>query len=239
MRFDGRNPEELRHVRITTNYLNKVSSSVLVEFGDTKVLCAASFETKQPPFLLNTDEGWVTAEYSMLPCSSDKRISRERSKVGGRTQEIQRLIGRSLRAIVDRKKLNKTTITVDCDVLQADGGTRTASITGAYVSLSLLFREMIQKGLLTENPLVDSVSAISAGIIKGEVLVDLNYPEDSSAEVDMNFVMTGSGKIIEVQGTAEEKPFTKKELDLLYDVAEKSCKSLKELQDIALNFEVK
>ena len=151
MRFDGRNNDETRNIKITTGFLNKVPSSVLVEFGDTKVLCSASYESKQPPFLLNTDDGWITAEYAMLPCSSDKRIQRERSKIGGRTQEIQRLIGRSLRAITDNRKLNKHTITIDCDVLQADGGTRTASITGAYISLSILFNEMLGKALLTEK----------------------------------------------------------------------------------------
>lgn len=239
MRFDCRNNDELRHIKITTNFLNKVSSSVLVEFGDTKVLCCSTFEIKQPPFLANTEKGWVTAEYNMLPCSSNSRIQRERSKVGGRTQEIQRLIGRSLRSIVDTEKLNKTTITVDCDVLQADGGTRTASITGAYVSLSILFREMLEKNILTENPLLDSVSAISTGIVNEECVTDLNYKEDSSAEVDMNFVITGSGKIVEVQGTAEEKPFTKKQLDMLYELAEKACNQLKNIQEVALNFEVK
>ncbi|MFN8673992.1 MAG: ribonuclease PH [Candidatus Sericytochromatia bacterium] len=239
MRFDGRNNNELRNIKITTNFLNKTNSSVLIEFGNTKVLCVSSFEAKQPQFLLNTDEGWVTAEYSMLPCSSDQRIPRERSKVGGRTQEIQRLIGRALRAVVDTKKLNKHTITVDCDVLQADGGTRTASITGAYVSLSILFKDMINKGILLENPFIDSVSAVSTGIVKGENVTDLNYVEDSSAEVDMNFVITGSGKIVEVQGTAEEKPFTKKQLDDMYELAEQSCNQLKKLQEIALDFDVK
>ncbi|MEK7432921.1 MAG: ribonuclease PH [Cyanobacteriota bacterium] len=239
MRFDGRNNDETRNIKITTGFLNKVPSSVLVEFGDTKVLCSASYESKQPPFLINTDDGWITAEYAMLPCSSDKRIQRERGKVGGRTQEIQRLIGRSLRAITDTKKLNKHTITVDCDVLQADGGTRTASITGAYVSACILFKEMIRKELISENPFNDSVSGISTGISDGESIVDLNYHEDSNAEVDMNFVITGSGKIVEVQGTAEEKPFTKKQLDVMYDLAEKACKELKNIQDISLNFEVK
>jgi ribonuclease PH len=234
MRIDERKHDQLRPIKITTGYLNKVPTSVLVEFGDTKVLCASSFETKQPPFLFNTLKGWVTAEYSMLPLSANQRINRERSKVGGRTQEIQRLIGRSLRAITDLEKLNKCSITVDCDVLQADGGTRTASITGAYVSLCLLIRQMIDQGLLTESPLKDSVAAISTGIIAGNVYTDLNYIEDSGAEVDMNFVITGSGGIVEVQGTAEDKPFTKAQLDEMYSFAARACEELKELQQQAI-----
>ncbi|MEM3058378.1 MAG: ribonuclease PH, partial [Candidatus Nitrosocaldaceae archaeon] len=217
MRIDGRNFSDIREVKITKNYLSKVPTSVLVEFGDTKVLCTSSFETKQPPFLLNTDSGWVTAEYSMLPMSTETRIQRERSKIGGRTQEIQRLIGRALRAIVDLNKLNKCSITVDCDVLQADGGTRTASITGAYVSLYILLKQMLEKGILNELPVKDSVSAISVGIVENNICVDLNYNEDSNAEVDMNFVITGNGGIVEVQGTAEKEPFTKEMLDIMYN----------------------
>ncbi|RYX99053.1 ribonuclease PH [bacterium] len=231
MRPDNREFDQTREIKITKNFLNKIATSVLIEFGDTKVLCTSSYQVKQPPFLLGTDRGWVTAEYAMLPMSTEERISRERSKVGGRTQEIQRLIGRSLRAITKLDKLNKMSFTVDCDVLQADGGTRTASITGAYVSLKILFDNLISQGLLTENPFKDSVSAISIGIVEGEICTDLNYIEDSKAEVDMNFVITGSGGIVEVQGTAETKPFTKAQLDKMYDLAEKSCNLLKQKQE--------
>ncbi|MBC7473875.1 MAG: ribonuclease PH [Candidatus Sericytochromatia bacterium] len=234
MRFEDRKNNQLRPVKITKNFLNKVSTSVLIEFGNTKVLCGASFESKQPPFLINTSKGWVTAEYSMLPLSTDQRVGRERGKVGGRTQEIQRLIGRSLRAITDLEKLNKYSITVDCDVLQADGGTRTASITGAYISLSILFNEMLEKGLLTENPLRDSVAAISVGIIDGHAYLDLDYSEDSKAEVDMNFVLTGDGGIIEVQGTAETKPFNKEMLDQMYNLAFEACNQLKDIQKYSI-----
>lgn len=235
MRTDGRKNDLSRPVKITTGFLNKVPTSVLVEFGDTKVLCTASYETRQPPFLLNTPKGWVTAEYSMLPLSAQQRISRERSKVGGRTQEIQRLIGRSMRAVVDLEKLNKLSITVDCDVLQADGGTRTASITGGYVSLCLLINQLLEKGLLAEMPVIDSVAAISAGIVNGEAVVDLDYPEDSTAEVDMNFVITGNGGLVEVQGTAEHKPFSKADMDKMFDLAFQACERLKAIQQEALN----
>lgn len=231
MRPDKREFDQTREIKITKNFLNKIATSVLIEFGDTKVLCTSSYQVKQPPFLLGTDRGWVTAEYAMLPMSTEERISRERSKVGGRTQEIQRLIGRSLRAVTKLDKLNKMSFTVDCDVLQADGGTRTASITGAYVSLKILFDNLISQGLLTENPFKDSVSAISIGIVEGEICTDLNYIEDSKAEVDMNFVITGSGGIVEVQGTAETEPFTKAHLDKMYDLAEKSCNLLKQKQE--------
>ena len=236
MRSDGREYNQLREIKITKNYLSKIPTSVLVEFGDTKVLCVASFETKQPPFLLNTEKGWVTAEYSMLPISGSatQRIQRERSKVSGRTQEIQRLIGRSMRAIVDLEKLNKHSITIDCDVLQADGGTRTASITGAYISLCLLLKEMKDNNRITENPIVDSISAISVGIIGDKVCADLNYVEDSSAIVDMNFVITGNGGIVEVQGTAEGGTFSKAQLDQMYDSAFQACTQLKSIQSKTL-----
>lgn len=234
MRIDNRKFEDIREVKITKNYLNKVATSVLVEFGDTKVLCTSSFETKQPPFLLNTESGWVTAEYSMLPMSTGSRINRERSKVGGRTQEIQRLIGRALRVIVDLNKLNKCSITVDCDVLQADGGTRTASITGAYVSLYILLEKMLKDGIIKEFPIKDSVSAISVGIVEGNICADLNYYEDSKAEVDMNFVITGNGGIVEVQGTAEREPFSKETLDLMYEKAFNACRKLSIIQKEAL-----
>jgi len=230
MRVDNRNFEDIRDVKITKNYLNKIPTSVLVEFGDTKVLCTSSFENKQPPFLLNTESGWITAEYSMLPMSTEVRIQRERNKISGRTQEIQRLIGRALRTVVDLNKLNKCSIIVDCDVLQADGGTRTASITGAYVSLHILLEKMLKDGVIQELPIKDSVSAISVGIVEGNICVDLNYYEDSNAEVDMNFVITGNGSIVEVQGTAEKEPFSKKILDLMYEKALISCKKLSLIQ---------
>ncbi len=235
MRLDGRENNQIRPIKITKNFLNKVPTSVLIEFGDTKVLCASSFEIKQPPFLLGSEKGWVTAEYSMLPQSTQQRVGRERSKVGGRTQEIQRLIGRSLRAVTNLEKLNKLSVTVDCDVLQADGGTRTASITGAYVSLSILFREMLDKGLISEIPFRDSVSAISTGIINDNIYADLNYEEDYKAQVDMNFVITGSGELVEVQGTAEEKPFSKALLDEMYNLASQACESLKNFQKETLS----
>ena len=234
MRQDNRNFNQTREVKITKNFLNKVDTSVLIEFGNTKVLCTSSYELKQPPFLLNTIKGWVTAEYAMLPMSTDQRVARERGKVGGRTQEIQRLIGRSLRAVVNMEKLNKMSFTVDCDVLQADGGTRTASITGAYISLKILFNDLIAKGILNENPFKDSVAAISVGIVAGNICTDLDYSEDSKADVDMNFVITGSGGIVEVQGTAEAEPFSKSQLDQMYDLAEQSCNQLKEIQSNAL-----
>ncbi len=235
MRIDNRELDQTREIKITKNFLNKVPTSVLIEFGDTKVLCTSSYEKKQPPFLINTEKGWITAEYSMLPMSTEQRVSRERGKVGGRTQEIQRLIGRCLRAVIDFEKLNKMSFTIDCDVLQADGGTRTASITGAYVSLSILFNQLIAEKVLTVNPFKDSISAISVGIVKGNICTDLNYIEDSKADVDMNFVITGSGGIVEVQGTAEAKPFTKSQLDQMYDLAQKSCNKLKDIQLKTLN----
>lgn len=235
MRLDNRDFNQSRNIKITKNFLNKVATSVLIEFGDTKVLCTSSYDIKQPQFLLGTEKGWVTAEYSMLPMSTEQRVSRERGKVGGRTQEIQRLIGRSLRAVTNLEKLNKLSFTVDCDVLQADGGTRTASITGAYVSLSLLFKNLIEKGILLENPFKDSVSAISVGIVNGNICTDLNYQEDSKAEVDMNFVITGSGGIVEVQGTAEAEPFTKEQMDTMYNLANLTCNELKLKQIASLN----
>lgn len=236
MRLDNRDFNQPRNIKITKNFLNKVETSVLIEFGDTKVLCTSSYDIKQPPFLLGTEKGWVTAEYSMLPMSTEQRVSRERGKVGGRTQEIQRLIGRSLRAVTNLEKLNKLSFTVDCDVLQADGGTRTASITGAYVSLSLLFKNLIEKGILSENPFKDSVSAISVGIVNGNICTDLNYQEDSKADVDMNFVITGSGGIVEVQGTAEAEPFTKEQMDTMYNLANLTCNELKLKQIASLNY---
>ena len=221
MRVDGRKPKELRPLRITPSYLKTADGSVLIEGGDTKVICTAKLEERVPPFLRNSGKGWITAEYGMLPGSSAARISREaaRGKIGGRTHEIQRLIGRSLRAITDLKSLGERTIWIDCDVIQADGGTRTASITGAYVALMEATRKLLKQGILTTDPIRDAVAAVSIGIVEGEILLDLAYEEDSRADVDMNFVMTGSGKFIEVQGTAENAPFTKKQLERMSEIA--------------------
>jgi ribonuclease PH len=201
--------------------LKNTAGSVLVEFGNTKVICAASLDNKPAPFLKNTGKGWLTAEYSMLPMSTQTRTAREssRGKVGGRTHEIQRLIGRSLRAVTDLTAFGERTIYLDCDVIQADGGTRTASITGAFVALVDLFKRLRQEGVVKEIPVSDYLSAISVGIVDNQILLDLEYEEDSRAEVDMNFVMTGSGLFIEVQGTAERVPFNKEQLDQMTQLA--------------------
>ena len=216
-RNSNRQWDELRPVNITNNYLRGVAGSVLVEFGNTKVICAASLDDKTAPFLKNTGKGWLTAEYSMLPMSTQTRSAREaaRGRLGGRTHEIQRLIGRSLRTVTDLKAFGERTIYIDCDVIQADGGTRTASITGAFVALVDLFKKMKQDGLVKVMPVSDFVSAISVGLIDGQALLDLEYEEDSRADVDMNFVMTGAGLFIEVQGTAEHDPFSKDQLDAM------------------------
>lgn len=225
-RSDGRKPEALRPLKITRNYIKHAEGSVLIEMGDTKVICSASVEERVPPFLRNTGKGWVTAEYSMLPRSTNTRTPRETGRGSGRTFEIQRLIGRSLRSVTDLKGFGEKTIWVDCDVIQADGGTRTASITGAYVALVDAFRKMVEKGMIKKIPVQDSVAAVSVGKVDGRVLLDLNYAEDSRAEVDMNVVMTGSGEFIEVQGTAENAVFSKKEMGALIRVAEKGIKKL-------------
>ena len=220
-RNSDRKYDELRAVRITNHYLRNVAGSVLVEFGNTKVICCASLEDRTAPFLKNTGKGWLTAEYSMLPMATQTRFAREatRGKLGGRTHEIQRLIGRSLRAVTDLTAFGEKTIYVDCDVIQADGGTRTASITGAFVALVDLFKGMRLDGLIKEIPITDFVSAVSVGIVQNQVMLDLEYQEDSQAEVDMNFVMTGSGLFIEVQGTAEHIPFTREQLDTMTALA--------------------
>jgi ribonuclease PH len=200
--------------------------------GDTRVICTAKLEDKVPPFLRNSGKGWITAEYAMLPSSSQIRIAREaaRGKIGGRTHEIQRLIGRSLRAIADLEKLGEKTIWIDCDVIQADGGTRTASITGAYVALVEAARRLVKRGVVQGELINDSVAAVSVGIVDGKTLLDLTYEEDSRAEVDMNFVMTGSGKFVEVQGTAESAPFTKKGLDRMAEIAHQGIRELLKAQ---------
>ena len=215
-------------VSITTGFIGQAEGSVLIEVGRTRVICTASVEEGVPPFLKNSGRGWVTAEYGMLPGCSTSRIAREssRGKVGGRTHEIQRLIGRSLRTVTDMRALGERTIWIDCDVIEADGGTRTASITGGYVALALALRSLRERGLLTANPLTDSVAAVSVGIVAGQLLVDLCYAEDSTAEVDMNLVMTGSGKFIEVQGTAETEPFSADQLGRLVSLASEAIATL-------------
>ncbi len=238
-RIDGRGPGDLRPVKIRRNYLKFAEGSVLIDMGDTRVICSATLEDRVPPFLQGSDSGWLTAEYSMLPRSSQSRIVRESSKgkLGGRTHEIQRLIGRSLRAIMDLTKLGPRTILIDCDVIQADGGTRTAAITGAYVALSDSISALMRAGVINENPLTDSIAAVSVGVVDGAPLLDLNYEEDSTADVDMNVVMTGSGKFIELQGTAEAAPFSRDELGGLIDLSVKGIEVLSELQKKALSAE--
>jgi ribonuclease PH len=232
MRTDDRKPRQLRPLTITPGYLKTADGSVLIEVGDTKVICTAKLEERVPQFLRNSGKGWITAEYGMLPGSSQVRIGREasRGKVGGRTHEIQRLVGRSLRAIADLKRLGEKTIWVDCDVIQADGGTRTASITGAYVALREAVAAWLTKGILVADPIKDSVAAVSVGIIDGKVLLDLSYEEDSRADVDMNFVMTGSGKFVEVQGTAESAPFTGKQMERMTEIAQEGIRELLKAQ---------
>jgi ribonuclease PH len=213
---------------MTPSYLKTADGSVLIEVGDTKVICTAKLEERVPQFLRNSGKGWITAEYGMLPGSSLVRIGREasRGKIGGRTHEIQRLIGRSLRAIAALKSLGERTIWIDCDVIQADGGTRTASITGAYVALVESVRRWLDRGIINEDPIKDSVAAVSVGIIGGKVILDLSYEEDSRADVDMNFVMTGSGKFVEVQGTAESAPFTRKQMERMTEMAQEGIREL-------------
>ena len=236
MRAHGRKGGQLRPVRISPNFIRHAAGSVLIEVGNTRVICTATVEDQVPPFLRDSGRGWVTAEYGMLPGSSTTRIAREsaRGRVGGRTHEIQRLIGRSLRAVTNLDRLGQRTIWLDCDVIEADGGTRTASITGAYVALALAIRSLRAAGKIAEDPLTGSVAAVSAGIVSGKPLLDLCYEEDSGAEVDMNFVMTGKGRFIEVQGTAESKPFTKSQLDRLADMAWAGVQQLTALQQQAL-----
>jgi len=232
MRSDGRKSAELRKIIITRNFIKHAEGSVLVEFGDTKVICNASVEESVPPFLRGKGTGWVTAEYSMLPRATHTRSPREaaKGKIGGRTHEIQRLIGRSLRAVIDLSALGERSIHIDCDVIQADGGTRTASITGAYIALVEAVNWLVGKGSLASSPLREAVAAVSVGIVGGEVLLDLDYSEDSTAEVDMNFVVTSSGRFVEVQGTAEAEPFTLEQMDAMRNVALAGINQLLEIQ---------
>jgi len=238
MRASGRQPDQLRPVRITRHYTCHAEGSVLVEFGDTKVLCTASVEAGVPRWLKGKGEGWITAEYGMLPRATHTRNAREASKgkQGGRTLEIQRLIGRSLRAMVDLKKLGENTITIDCDVLQADGGTRTAAITGGAVALVDALSFMLAKKMIKNDPLTGLVAAISVGIVKGVPLLDLEYTEDSACDTDMNVVITQHGGIIEIQGTAEGKPFSRDETVALLDLAEAGVKALVQEQQRALGW---
>ena len=228
--------DALRPIKLTPHFLPHTDGSVLIECGHTKVICTATIDENVPPFLRGKGQGWVTAEYGMLPASTASRMRREATagKQSGRTQEIQRLIGRSLRAVVDMEKLGERQILIDCDVIQADGGTRTASITGAFVALSLAIQKLLQQGILSDNPLMDSVAAVSVGVVGGVPLLDLDYPEDSGCDSDVNMVMTGSGKIIEIQGTAEGAPFSFDELNALMQLAAQGIAELSALQRQAL-----
>ncbi len=232
MRADGRKLNELRKIKIKKGYIKNAFASCLIEMGNTRVICAATVEDKVPPFLKGQGKGWLTAEYGMLPASCNERIARESSKgkVGGRTHEIQRLIGRSLRAVVDLKKLGERTVWIDADVIQGDGGTRTASITGGFIALCMAVEKLMKSGALEESPVLDYVAAVSVGVIDGKPSLDLCYVEDSKAEVDMNFVMTGDGKFVEVQGTAEGKPFSKTQMDQLTALAHKGIGDLIRIQ---------
>ncbi|MDD2662752.1 MAG: ribonuclease PH [Dechloromonas sp.] len=236
MRPSQRQPDQLRTVRITRNFTRHAEGSVLIEMGDTRVLCTASVEENVPPFLRGKGQGWVTAEYGMLPRSTHTRSAREaaKGKQTGRTQEIQRLIGRSLRAVTDLKALGERQITLDCDVLQADGGTRCASITGAWIALFEACEKLVQSGKLTANPVRDHVAAISVGIYQGSPVLDLDYPEDSGCDTDMNVIMTGSGGIVEVQGTAEGEPFSREQMNVLMDLAQMGIRQLVAAQESAL-----
>ncbi len=231
-RIDGRSPSQLRPTTITPGFLAHAEGSVLIEVGRTKVICTASVEDRVPPFLRNTGKGWVTAEYGMLPRATNTRTQREAStgKVGGRTQEIQRLIGRSLRSVAKLTELGERTIWVDCDVIQADGGTRTASITGGFVAMALAMKRMKDLALIKDIPITDYVAATSVGIVDGTALLDLAYEEDSKAEVDMNLVKTGDGRFIELQGTAEGQPFDRRALDALMELADNGIKELIAMQ---------
>lgn len=241
MRIDGREPGQLREIKITPNYLRFAEGSALIEWGKNRVLCAATVEQRVPPYLLGTGQGWVTAEYAMLPRSAKQRIQRDtaRGKPNSRGIEIQRLIGRSLRAIVDLKSFGERSILIDCDVIESDGGTRTASITGAFVALALAVERLKQDQQVSEKAKLirDYVAAVSVGVVEGQPVIDLNYLEDSSAETDMNVVMTGSGDFIEVQGTAEQKPFSKAELDKMLELAHSGIRQLVSIQKEVLGLD--
>ena len=235
-RPSGRAPDELRSIEIIRRYTKHAEGSVLVKFGDTHVLCTASSEDRVPPFLRNANRGWVTAEYGMLPRSTGNRMAREaaRGRQGGRTMEIQRLIGRSLRAVMDLGKLGDRTLTIDCDVIQADGGTRTASITGGYVAMADAVGWLMKEGLIRESPLSGQVASVSTGVCKGTPILDLDYDEDSQAETDMNFVLNQDGDFIEVQGTAEGRPFTREQMLEMMDLARQGIAQLIRIQSEVL-----
>ena len=236
MRPSGRAPDQLRKMSLESGFSRHAEGSCLVKFGDTHVLCTASVDERVPPWMRNSGKGWVTAEYGMLPRSTHTRTDREaaRGKQSGRTQEIQRLIGRALRAVVDLPAMGERQINIDCDVLQADGGTRTASITGAWVALHFAFDRLIKEGKLTANPMTGQVAAVSCGLFEGAAVLDLDYPEDSKAQADANFVLTGDGGIVEVQGTAEEKPFSEPQFMELLVLAKKGVTELTHLQRLAI-----
>ncbi len=235
-RCDNRAPDQLRSVQIHPDYISTAEGSVLIEVGNTRVICTASVEEGVPAFLRNSGKGWVTAEYGMLPRATLTRTTREssRGRIGGRTQEIQRLIGRSLRALVDLQKLGERSVLLDCDVIQADGGTRTASITGAYVALALALEKLVEAGTLPSLPMRDSVAAVSVGVVDGQSLLDLCYEEDSRADVDMNVVMTGTGKFIEVQATAEHQVFDENQLQAMIGLGRAGIRTLLQKQQFAL-----
>ena len=234
-RIDERAHDQIRNTKITPNISPYAEGSALIEVGGTKVICTATVEEKVPFFLRNKGTGWVTAEYAMLPRATNTRTNRETLRPSGRTQEIQRLIGRSLRAVVDTKLLGERQIFLDCDVIQADGGTRCASITGAYAALALACRKLVAKGILKVSPIISEVAAVSVGIVEGVPLLDLAYAEDSTAEVDMNIVCTGAGRFIEIQGTAEREPFTREQMNEMLALAEKGINELFTIQRYALN----
>lgn len=236
-RSDGRKPNEKRETIIERDFIKHAEGSVLIACGDTKVICNASVEEKVPPFLRGQGKGWVTAEYSMLPRSTSTRMVREaaRGKLGGRTYEIQRLIGRSLRSVVDMEMIGERSVLIDCDVIQADGGTRTASITGAFVAMAIAMQGMKDKGMIEQLPIKDFLAAASVGIVNGTPCLDLNYEEDSNADVDMNIVMTGEGKFVEIQGTAEQEPFSHEEMGALLSLGKEGISELISLQKRALD----
>jgi ribonuclease PH len=240
MRNDGRKPCEMRKIKIKKNVIKFAEGSCQIEIGNTKVICTASVEEKVPPFLKHTGSGWVTAEYGMLPRSCQTRIQREssRGKQNGRTQEIQRLIGRSLRSVVELNKLGERTIWIDCDVIQADGGTRTASITGSFIALIDALQVLKKRNLIMSLPIKDYLAAVSVGVVDGKFYLDLNYDEDSTAEVDMNIVMTGKGKLVEIQGTAERTPFSKEDLDKLLLLAKHGIEKITAEQNDILKIQL-
>lgn len=233
LREDGREVDNIRKVNVIRNYTIHAEGSVLISFGNTKVICTASVSEKVPAFLKGQGKGWITAEYSMIPRATGERTQREsaKGKLSGRTMEIQRLIGRALRTAVDLDKLGERMVTIDCDVIQADGGTRTTSISGGYIALALAMKKLVENGVISENPIISNVAAISVGIVGGTPMLDLKYSEDSAAEVDMNVVMNGEGRFVEVQGTGEEATYTRAELNQLLDLAEAGINEIIELQN--------